>query len=181
MAEIKDAYVIEWMGPYKSIDEMYDYEDTEFCSLYIITGRMKHQKSYGIKYIGITKRDPCNRLQDPDHIEKQKNIKDKEYWTGRFSVSSYNILTKGVRRNRAELVEHLLVKYLNLKIGYKHFLNDKKTKAYPKKPVVIISRGLSPACDKDRYNKPSILKDLPDVLMYVDGEFFTSNKLKKDF
>ena len=39
MLQIKDLYVIEWMGPYKSLDDMYQWEDVDSCFIYIITGQ----------------------------------------------------------------------------------------------------------------------------------------------
>ena len=45
MLQIKDLYVIEWMGPYKSLDDMYQWEDVDSCFIYIITGRFGIIKS----------------------------------------------------------------------------------------------------------------------------------------
>lgn len=36
MSEIKDVYVIEWMGPYDSLDEMYEREGIESCRIYLV-------------------------------------------------------------------------------------------------------------------------------------------------
>ena len=182
MSEIKDTYVIEWMGPYDSPEEMDKYIYTDDCTFYIITGSMKHQYDIGIKYIGISKRPLIERLNDPDHKEKQKEIMDKQFWAGCFSVSAFNNLKaescKKRRRERAELVEHLLVRYLSIQNDYYHYLNDKKTKSNPKHPIVVVSRGISKDCNKERCNKPYTLKNIPDVLMYVDGKFFAADKLK---
>ncbi len=185
MSEIKETYVIEWIGPYDSTDDMKKHIDTSDCTFYVITGRMKYQDDIGIKYIGISKRPLIERLNDPDHKEKQKKILEKQFWVGRFSVSAFNNLKtescKKRRRARAELVEHLLVRYLSLQNDYYHYLNEKKTQSNPECSIVIISKGNSKSFDKERYNKPFTLKDIPDVLMYVDGKFFAADKLQIKF
>ena len=89
MSEIKDVYVIDWMGPYNSLDEMYEREGIDTCCIYLITGRLPYDRRPSIKYVGITKRSPSKRLKDKDHQEKQKDIKEKQFWAGRFSVSRY--------------------------------------------------------------------------------------------
>lgn len=35
MSEIKEVYVIEWMGPYNSLDEMYEREGIDSCCIYL--------------------------------------------------------------------------------------------------------------------------------------------------
>lgn len=177
MSEIKELYVIEWMGPYKSLDEICNREDTAKCCIYLITGHFSRE-SNGIKYVGITKRLPEKRFSDKDHQKKQ--IKEKQYWTGRFSVLSYNNLEKPRNRARAELVEHLIIRYLSSLPKVK-ILNDKKTKEYPKKPIGIISRWQKRYNDDARLNKPSILRMLPDVLLYSDKGFRSAPKMRIDF
>ena len=76
MSEIKEVYVIEWMGPYNSLDEMYEREGIDSCCIYLITGRLPYDRRPSIKYVGITKRPPSKRLKDKDHQEKQKDIKE---------------------------------------------------------------------------------------------------------
>ena len=176
MSEIKDVYVIEWMGPYDSLDEMYEREGIESCRIYLITGRLPYERTSSIKYVGITKRNPSKRLNDKDHQEKQKDIKEKQFWAGRFSVTRYNDLDSLSGRRRAEAVETLLIRYLTNMPGSK-MINEKKRYQDPKKPIVIISRWKKKLIDDQRYNKPSILRNLPDTLMYVDGEFYSCDKM----
>ena len=57
-------------------------------------------------------------------------------------------------------------------------INDKKRFQDPCNPIVVISRWQKKMTDTQRYNKPSILRKLPDTLMYVDNEFFAGDKLK---
>lgn len=177
MQEVKDLYVVEWMGPYDSLEEMYDREGAEACCLYLITGRCAYERHIGIKYVGITKRAVYNRLEDSDHLEKQERIKDKQYWAGRFSVDSYNNLDTPSRRSRAESVETLLVRYLSNLPGAK-MINERKRKNNPRKPIVLISRWQKKMTDDQRYNKPSVLSRLPDTLMYVDKEFYAGDKMR---
>ena len=56
-------------------------------------------------------------------------------------------------------------------------INEKKRYQDPKKPIAIISRWKKKLIDDQRYNKPSILRNLPDTLMYVDGEFYSCDKM----
>lgn len=176
MSEIKNLYVIEWMGPYDSLEEMYDREGIESCCLYLITGRIA-KEPLGIKYVGITKRLVPIRLRDKDHQEKQEDIKEKQYWAGRFSISSYNNIDTPFRRQRIESVETLLVRYLSNLYGAK-MKNRNKHYQDPQKPIVVISRWQKKLTDNQRYNKPSVLKNLPDTLMYIDKEFYAEDKMR---
>lgn len=63
MSEIKEVYVIEWMGPYNSLDEMYEREGIDSCCIYLITGRLPYDCRHGIKYVGITKRPHLDVLK----------------------------------------------------------------------------------------------------------------------
>lgn len=63
MSEIKEVYVIEWMGPYNSLDEMYEREGIDSCCIYLITGRLPYDRRHDIKYVGITKRPHLNVLK----------------------------------------------------------------------------------------------------------------------
>ena len=177
MSEIKDLYVIEWIGPYNSLEEMYEREGSETCCIYLITGRVAYERASDIKYVGITKRAVYSRLDDKDHRAKQEKIKDKQFWAGRFSIASYNNLNTPSKRNRAESVETLLVRYLTNLPGAK-MINDKKRFQDPHKPIVVISRWQKKMTDGQRYNKPSVLRKLPDTLMYADKEFYAGDKMR---
>lgn len=176
MSELKEIYAIEWMGPYDSIDEIGYREGTEECFIYLITGRFYHNGPKGIRYVGITKRFVGKRLNDKDHQKKQEKLKDKQFWTGRFSLSAYNNLDTKVRRGRAERVETLLVRYLTNVSNIK-MINDKKKYSDPKKPIGVVNRWQKKYIEEGRYNKPSILSKLPDTLLYVDKEYFAGDKL----
>ena len=176
MSEIKDVYVIDWMGPYNSLDEMYEREGIDTCCIYLITGRLPYDRRPSIKYVGITKRSPSKRLKDKDHQEKQKDIKEKQFWAGRFSVSRYNNLDSPSGRCRAEAAETLLIRYLTNMPGVR-MINEKKRYQNPRRPIAIISRWKK-LTDDQRYNKPSILSSLPDTLMYVDGDFYSCDKMR---
>lgn len=128
MKEITRLYALEWYGPYDSIEEMWEDYDTEQCSIYLITGKEKYERgAEHIKYVGITERDPCKRLTDHDHQEKQAKIQYKKYWVGRFSRSS----NKNSRAH-AELIESLYIRYLYLQEI--RIINDKKLKRAPRYP-----------------------------------------------
>ena len=177
MSELKEIYAIEWMGPYDSIDEIGCREGTEECFIYLITGRFYHNGPKGLRYVGITKRFVGDRLKDKDHLKKQEKLKDKQFWAGRFSVSTYNNLEPKAKRDRAERVETLLVRYLT-NVSKIKMINDKKVYSDPKKPIGIVNRWQKKYVEEGRYNKPSILSKLPDTLLYVDKEFFAGDKLR---
>ena len=126
MSEIKEIYVIDWMGPYSSLEEVCERDGSENCFIYLIVGRRPRNRTIGIKYVGITKRAPNKRMADKDHQKKQEEIKDKKYWVGRFSVSSYNNLESKRNRKRAELIESLLVRYLS-NISNEKMINWRKS------------------------------------------------------
>lgn len=165
------------MGPYNSIDEIGYREGSEECFIYLITGRFFYNGPKGIRYVGITKRCVDNRLKDKDHLQKQAKLKDKQFWVGKFSVSSYNNLDTKARRDRAERVETLLVRYLK-NVSKIKMINDKKVYSDPKKPIGIINRWQKKYHEEGRYNKPSVLSKLPDTLLYIDKEYFADEKLK---
>lgn len=172
MDEIKKLYVIEWYGPYDSIDNIWNDYATEDCSIYLITGKEKYEKgTERIKYVGITERDPAKRLSDKDHFEKQKMITYKKYWVGRFSRSSYKN-----SRFHAELVETLFIHYLY--INRERIINEKKIKKIPEYPLTVVNRWILKNRDLHRVNKPHQLSSIPDVLLYDGNEYWGADKLK---
>ena len=177
MSETKELYVLDWMGPYDSLDDICNYDDTMMCRFYLLTGRLGRE-SNGIKYVGITKRYPEERLSDKDDLKKQEMIREKQYWVGRFSISTYNNLDKPSNRERAELIERLIIRYLyesNVRI-----INTNKTQSDPECSVGIISRWLKKDTNALRLNKPSVLQVLPDVLLYSDGKYMSAPKMRID-
>lgn len=165
------------MGPFDSVDEIKKRNGSEECFIYLITGRLYHKGPVGIRYVGITKRFVGDRLKDKDHQQKQSQLLGKQFWTGRFSISAYNYLDTQSRRDRAERVEALLVRYLS-NVSTIKMINDKKVYSDPYKPIGIVNRWQKKFKVEGRYNKPSILSEIPDTLLYVDKEFFAGDKLK---
>lgn len=172
MEEIKKIYVLEWYGPYESIEEIWDDLETEDCSIYLITGKEKYERGpEHIKYVGITERDPAKRLSDKDHREKQKLISYKKYWVGRFSQR-----TNKKSRLNAELIETLFIHYLH--ISKERIINDKKLKKVPEHPLTVVNRWLLKNIDSHRVNKPRRLSSLPDILLFDGNEYWGAEKLK---
>ena len=171
MNEIKQLYALEWLGPYDSIEDVWNDPETESCSIYLITGKESYERgSQHIKYVGITERDPAKRLSDKDHLKKQERIKYKKYWVGKFSKTSNRN-----RRTHAELIETLFIHFLfltDVKI-----INDKKLKSKPRIPVTVLSRWFLKCSYQHRQNNPTVLRDLPDVIMFDGDEYWTSDKL----
>ena len=81
MDEIKRLYALEWYGPYESIEDIWNDDDTQSCSIYIITGKEAYERgALHITYVGITERNPANRLSDKDHLRKQERISLNYSW-----------------------------------------------------------------------------------------------------
>ena len=172
MDEIKQLYVLEWYGPYDSIDDIWNDSGTEDCSIYLITGKERYERgAEHIKYVGITERDPAKRLSDRDHLEKQKKITYKKYRVGRFSRCS----NKNSRAH-AELIETLFIRFLF--INDVRIINDKKLKKVPDRPLTVINRWILKSQNSHRVNKPSRLSFLPDVLLFDGNEYWGTDKLK---
>lgn len=173
MPRTKDIYIIEWNGPYDSYENMNQKEGIENYSLYLITGKNKYasnESASEIKYVGITERLVSERVQEPDHIKKQAEIKDKQFWAARFNNLSYKN-----SRCHAELVEWCIIRFLS-SIGAK-IINIKKTKSDPIQNVTVISRWGKKYEKKHRKNKSSKLWWLSDVIVYEDHKFWYSDKL----
>lgn len=172
MEEIKKLYVLEWYGPYDSIEEIWNDNGTEECSIYLITGKERYERGdEHIKYVGITERDPAKRLNDHDHQEKQQKIGYKKYWVGRFSrISNKN------SRSNAELIETLFIHFLYIE-GVR-LINDKKLKKIPDCPLTVLNRWILKYQDSHRVNKPKRLSELPDVLLFDGLEYWGADKLK---
>lgn len=172
MNEIKKLYVLEWYGPYDSIDAILDDESTEDGSIYLITGKERYERGgEHIKYVGITERDPAKRLSEPDHQVKQERLFYKKYWVGRFSRSSNRN-----SRSHAELIETLFVHFLSLEGA--RLINDKKIKKIPDTPLAVINRWVLKSQGCHRVNKPSRLSEMPDVLLFDGEEYWGSEKLR---
>lgn len=172
MNEIRKLYVLEWYGPYNSIEEIWNDDDTEECSIYLITGKEKYERGEEhIKYVGITERDPVKRLNDRDHQEKQQKIAYKKYWVGRFSNSSNNN-----SRTNVELIETLFIHFLYIE-GVR-LINEKKIKKIPYCPLTVLNRWILKCHEGHRVNKPKRLTELPDVLLFDGVEYWGADKLK---
>lgn len=172
MNEIKKLYVLEWYGPYDTIEDLYEDDATTDGSVYLITGKERYERgNEHIKYVGITERDPAVRLNERDHKEKQAKILRKKYWVGRFSKSSNKN-----NRAHAELIESLFIRFLYLQNV--RIINDKKLKRAPNSPLTVLNRWILKCADCHRVNKPSRLTDLPDVLLFDGEEYWGSDKLK---
>ena len=172
MNEIKKLYVLEWHGPYDTIEDLYEDDATTDGSIYIITGKERYERGCEhIKYVGITERDPAERLKDRDHKVKQSNILRKKYWVGCFSkISNKN------NRSHAELIENLFIHYLH--IQRVRLINKDKLEKKPKSPLAVVNRWVLRSADSHRVNKSTRLADLPDVLLFDGEEYWGSDKLK---
>lgn len=167
MNPIKKSYIIDWSGPY-SIESLEDHIYDGADCFYLISGLQKRQRgSDQIQYCGITQRDILRRLKDEFHHINEVP-RDCQIWMGRFANLAF-------RRNREniELVEHLIIFY------EQPYLNDKKTKTPPKRPVVVVNRWRD---RNDNYRQRRIypVQEVPDVIMWDGEDFWAADRLIKD-
>ena len=167
MNQIKKSYIIDWSGPY-TIDNLESYINGNAADcIYLISGLQKYQRGSGqVQYCGITQRDVLKRLKDEFHHINEVP-RDCQIWMGRFANPAF-------RRDRHNLesVEHLLIYY------EKPFLNDKKKKAPPKEPVVVINRWRD-TNDNYRQRRRHPVQEIPDVIMFDGEEFWSADRLIK--
>ena len=84
-----------------------------------------------------------------------------------------NALLTFVPDDKVKLIRELA----NAVGGDVKIINDKKSKSIPRTPVTVLSRWFLKNSYQHRQNKPTLLRDLPDVIMFDGDEYWTSGKL----
>jgi hypothetical protein len=174
-SKTKQLYILEWYGPYNSSEEMESKAGINDCSVYLITGQNKYSRNNSkcqVIYVGMTKRVVPKRIIEKDHIEKQANYKNKQFWAAKFSNISNNN-----PEAHARLVESCLIRFLSL--AGAPLINKQGTRKNPKSDVAVVSRWNKKFSEEGRYNKSSKLWWLSDVILYQNEKFWFSEKIYK--
>lgn len=161
MESLKKNFVIEWKGPYYSIE---DIKEEDFQnSFYLISGLLKSQRGGPrVQYCGIShSRSVFSRLHDKNH-KHERVTREKQIWIGEFSDSKLNT------KENIELAEHLLVYYYGIE------LNQKKRKRLPKQPISIINRWKK-ITGEFRQRRKYPVQDIDSIILY-DGDSFWNAK-----
>ena len=171
--EIKNLYVVDWMGPYKSIDVQTEcVNDGDIC-FYLITGKLSPEDSEGIRFFGIKGNESM------ETNDSEKLITSKQYWFGKFCNGEDNAFTDAPnhRKNDKELVRNIIVNYISMQKGTDYMVNDKVSICEPNESVFLTSR-IFIKNKKDSNDNIYKLNDLPEALMFANGCYHDCGKLK---
>ena len=154
--------IVRWTGPL-SLDEVCEFEGN---GLYLLTGKQRYERQEQIQYCGITERRFCERINSMH--PKLPLIREDSFsvWLGHIE---YPRLFK---RRHLEHAEHCFVSF------WQPALNDKKRVWNPELPICFISQWFY-RDGRPRRNRPSIIRDLPDVLWW-DTDRWRTGQLRVD-
>ena len=178
------TFLIRWYGSFngdKAMDELRDWEDCHqdfTCNLYLIKGYKKYAKTTNHFYIGKTIQGVSKRFSNEGHhINELPRI--SEIWVGRFANLEPD-------DNDILLAERMLICYASNEVGNQNMLNKICINYAPAQNVYIMSEwyNYKTLKQRERINKDSIAKVIPDVLAYRVTEnrqslLYISEKLKK--
>lgn len=169
-----NAYYIYWHGPLLSIDKAREWElsnDDIVCNIYLAHGK-KFGKQKASYYCGLAKgrgkkrdRFVTDRLKEPD--DPVHNIIDRrpeELWLGEISNLDDNIRSHIDVGQDIELVENLLIYFMNKKVDYDLLLNEKK-RDYLKQPVFVINNWCHDSKNTISCDEESLKKIIPAVIV----------------
>lgn len=175
--DINDVYLIQWVGPFASVEECKSWEKSHSISkkefnFYYGCGKKskEHKEAF---YIGKSERDfIAQRIsQESNPIRKDfRENADKEIWIGRFSDRKLrSSQTEEIRKQNhlaVECAEWALIHGFMTKNPDKRLLNDKKTVRSPKKYVSVINQFYKKTDFEIYKHKIKITQYLPDVILY---------------
>ena len=138
MEDINKTFTIQWVGPFKNIDEVKMYEKDEntadkrlFCFYFFSAHKYKQHKNKIFRYLGIHKKSDSitKRLNDRhEHYSLYDEDQDLNIWIGAFG-SSKDLIERNV-----EDVETLMIS------TYSELLENIKKKTPPSQSICIINR-----------------------------------------
>ena len=171
MAGIKKMFLLEWCGPFNSVDELKDWEYThpeDGFGIYFISG-IPPGKQLHRSYVGISlnKDGLISKRYSSDSQHHIHELRDREFWIGRFSDKRKRT------RDNYELCETLLVSYLQPE------LNIRKKQYYPSEGIALINRWYTREFQV-RQNRICVAQNyIPDVIVLDDDNgIFTSDRLR---
>ena len=189
MEDIRKVFAIQWVGPFKTLDDMKSYlKNPETCdenqfSFYYFRGKKKGT-GYGRKpysYFGIHKGEHITwRLtQTHEHYKAFFEDDNMRIWIGRFSNKKWK------KPRNIEDVETVFIRVYNSdKEGRFLTENRKKTQSVLKESVCIINRWYRQPKEEPCKCKTREIRDFNDVLVYekdLDSFCVGSLSYKKEY
>lgn len=166
MEDINKTFTIQWVGPFKSLDEIKEYERDEstayksLFSFYFFSGhKYKQRKNKIFRYFGIHKKidKVTKRLNERhSHFLKFDNDSDLNIWIGSFACSK----DQNDERN-IEDVETLFISTYDNELTE----NVRKTKNPPSQSICVINRWYDTKDSEWIYRKKDTAF-IDDVIVY---------------
>ena len=171
MAGINKMFILEWCGPFNSVDELKEWEYThqeDGFGIYFISGKPP-RKQLPRSYVGISlnRNGLISKRYSGDSQHHIHELRGREFWIGRFSDKRKRT------RNNYDLCETLLISYLQPE------LNVRKKANYPSVGMALINRWYTKEMSV-RQNRICLAQvNTPDVIIYDyhDG-IWASDSLK---
>lgn len=179
MEDINKTFTIQWVGPFKNIDEVKLYEknentaDKSLFSFYYFNGhKYKQRKNKTFRYFGIRKKnDSITKRLNAKHerFSLYDEDKDLNIWIGAFGC-----MEDQIDRN-IEDVETLIIS------TYSEWLENIRKKTPPSQSICIINRWY----DKNELewiNRKSDTAFIDDVIVYEkEYQKVMTSKLKRKY
>lgn len=171
MTDLTKMFVIQWYGPFETVEQLKNWEKTNNTSysfnLYVFTGIEKSQRRYS-HYCGITKQEFIHQRLNCKHDKFLLIKRNLNIWAGRFADSLH------ANKLNAELVESLIVSF------WQPDLNIRKRIYLPAQSVGIINKWYNKQ-QKSLQNRRFPAQSLTDVVIYdLDNkEIWTAEQLKR--
>jgi len=153
--------IVQWAGPFSYWQIC---NSNQRNGLYLLTGKRKYERENQIQYCGITEDKFCNRINAKHHKLSQIRSDTLSIWIGQI------LYPPKFDRSLLELSEHCFVS------AWQPPLNERKTMYYPRDSICFVSQWLKQD-DQPYLRRPSILRDLPDILWW-DEERWRTGKLR---
>ena len=188
MEDIRKVFAIQWVGPFKTLDDMKSYlRNPETCdeslfSFYYFRGKKKGT-GYGRKlysYFGIHKGGNLSERLTKKHEHYKDFVEDDNMriWVGAFSDKKWQ------KSSNIEDVETVFIRVYNDKEGRFLTENRKKTQSVLKESVCIINRWYRQPKEEPCKCKTREIRDFDDVLVYekdLDSFCVGSLSYKKEY
>jgi len=149
--------IVKWTGAFSNNQVC---NSTKSNGIYLLTGKLKYERYNQIQYCGITEDYFCNRINEKHHKLSQIKSDTLLIWLGEI------VYPAKFERSLLELAEHCFVSF------WQPPLNDRKTIYNPRSSICFISEWYKSE-EQLYFRRPSILKDLPDVLWWNEEHWRT--------
>lgn len=130
MNDINNVFLIQWCGPFFSVEDLKDWElKNQSCkkrNLYILTGKEYNRRKTSY-YCGMSEQNPLYKRFE-NHKKYNKIQHDLNIWIGCFSCQEQ------ATHENISIVETMIISY------WQPELNEKKKKYYPNQCICLINR-----------------------------------------